>query len=226
MATDWEAIRINTEKSEKLIRGLPTNKLERIHQFISLFLKLRAAEKLKSTYIKGCQKALEYNEDNKIYCDFKLDGTVTGRMSCAGYKAGKGKKKGVSFHTLPRQDDEINIRKLYVAPKGWCFITADFSMQELRALSVIANEGTMQEAFNKGLDLHAFSGSLVFNKPMDKVKPEERQASKETSFLIVYGGTPATLSGKINKSVPQAKKIMDAWYRAYPGIKEYQDYPV
>src|SRR5688572_15553661 len=104
---------------------------------------------------------------------------------------------GVSFHTLPRET-EFNIRGMFIAPPGFDFITTDKKSMELRILAHVANEKNMIKAFNDGIDLHRYSASMVFDKPEDKVSKEERQISKEVSFLIVYGGQENTLARKRN----------------------------
>ena len=43
-------------------------------------------------------------------------------------------------------------------------------------------------------------------------------------FLIVYGGTDATLANKLNKTVVEAKGIMDSWYGVYPAVPKFMDF--
>jgi len=182
-------------------------------------LDLRKSEKLTKTYIEGTKKAIEYNGKNRVYCDFRFDGTATGRLSCAAYNAQQA--MGVSFHTLPRET-ENNIRSLFSAPKGWAFIAADYAAMELRVLSHIAKEGNMQLAFNQGADLHTYTAKLLFNK--QEISKEERQIAKAVSFLIVYGGGAFNLSETMNIPMARAEKIIKDYENVYPGIFAYMEH--
>jgi DNA polymerase-1 len=205
--------------SKSVIAEKSTDNLINARRFVKGLLDLRKSEKLVKTYIKGTKKALEYNERNKVYVDFRFDGTATGRLSCATYSAKKA--MGVSFHTLPRET-ENNIRSLFTGPEGWKFIAADYSAMELRVLAHIAKEGNMQKAFNEGADLHTYTAKLLFNK--SEISKEERQIAKAVSFLIVYGGGAFNLSETMNISMKRAEKVIADYKNVYPGIFSYMDH--
>lgn len=196
--------------------------LLRTKEFIEKFLELRGLEKLYNTYIKTVSDALKYNKSNKIYVDYRLDGTATGRLSNAGYVAEEA--MGVSFHTLPRESAAVNIRSYVVAPEGYDFITADMKAMELRILAHLSREKNMVKAFNNKIDLHKYSASMTFGKPLDKVTDEERQIAKEVSFLVVYGGSDYTLARK--RGIPQkrASDIINGWMAAFPGVPSYMEH--
>jgi DNA polymerase-1 len=130
---------------------------------------------------------------------------------------------GISFHTLPRET-KFNIREYVVAPKGYKFITADMKSMELRVLAHLAKEKNMAKAFNDRIDLHTYSASMTFGKPMAKVTKEERQIAKEVSFLTVYGGTEKTLAMKRGISFKKAKGIIDGWMATFPGVPRYMEH--
>lgn len=216
-------MRKNKEQQEKeiarsVIGGKSTEDLLEIREWMDKFLKWRSYSKLHKTYVTGLYNALEYNGTDKVYCDYRLDGTVTGRLSCGMYSAEK--PMGVSFHTLPRDTDN-NIRNLFIAPDNKAFITIDYAGMELRVLAHVANDERMLEAFREGADLHTYSASLLFNKPQEKIKKEERQIAKAASFLIVYGGTAYTLANKHRLPLKRAETIIDTYMEVFPGISEY-----
>ena len=143
--------------SKSVVASKTTQQLQDSKKFLKGLLDLRKSEKLAKTYIQGTKKAIAYNDKNKVFVDFRFDGTTTGRLSCAAYNAKKA--MGVSFHTLPRST-ETNIRSIFTAPKGEAFITVDYAAMELRVLSHIAKDGNMQKAFNQGADLHTYTGGV------------------------------------------------------------------
>jgi len=199
------------EKSKEELLSLKT--------FLDGLLDLRKSEKLSKTYIDGTTKAITYNGSNKVYVDYRFDGTATGRLSCASYNAQEA--MGVSFHTLPRSRT-TNIRSIFTAPEGWCFLAADYAAMELRVLSHVAKEGRMQIAFNEGQDLHTYTARLLFNK--EDITKDQRQIAKTVSFLIVYGGGPFNLAETMGISLRRAEKIIGNYQKVYPGIFEYMEF--
>jgi len=205
--------------SKSVIASKTKKELMESKKFLDGLLELRKSEKLTKTYIEGTKNAIAYNELEKIFVDFRFDGTATGRLSCAAYNAQKA--MGVSFHTLPRETTN-NIRSLFKAPDDWAFIAADYSAMELRVLSHIAKEGSMQLAFNKGADLHSYTAKLLFNK--EDITKEERQIAKTVSFLIVYGGGAFNLSETMGIPMSKAEKIIKDYENVYPGIFSYMEF--
>jgi len=205
--------------SKSVVADKTKEELVEAKKFLKGLLDLRKSEKLTKTYIEGTKNAIAYNEKNKVFVDFRFDGTATGRLSCAAYTAQKS--MGVSFHTLPRETKN-NIRSLFKAPGDWAFIAADYAAMELRVLSHIAKEGNMQTAFNQGADLHTYTAKLLFNK--DRITKQERQIAKTVSFLIVYGGGAFNLSETVGIPIKRAEKIIKDYENVYPGIFEYMEF--
>jgi DNA polymerase-1 len=205
--------------SKSVTASKTTEELKDAKVFIKGLLDLRKSQKLEKTYIKGTQKALEYTGNGKVYVDYRLDGTATGRLSCAAYNAKK--PMGVSFHTLPREKKN-NIRSMFIAPKDHAFITVDYAAMELRVLAHVAKEGNMQTAFNSGQDLHTYTARLLFNK--EDITKEERQIAKTVSFLIVYGGGPFNLAETMSIPMSKAEHIIDTYKDVYPGVFEYMEF--
>lgn len=198
-----------------------TPALKETKKWLEGLLKLRKSEKLYKTYITGIKNAINYNNDPKIYVDYRLDGTVTGRLSNAAYTAKKA--MGVSFHTLPR-DTTDNIRSIVVAPLHHAFITSDYSAMELRVLAHISKDAEMQKAFWSGEDLHKYTASLLFNKDTSKITPSERQIAKTVSFLIVYGGGAYNLANTVNISMKRAENIINKYMEVFPSIFTYMEF--
>jgi len=223
MVNRFEKLEQDKKISQSVIRALPDDKLVGARDFIKRLLEFRKSKKLYDTYITGVKNAMKYNETNRIYVEYRIDGTVTGRLSNAGLDGNEGNKMGISFHTLPRET-QFNIRDYVIAPPGHKFITADMKSMELRILAHLAKEKNMARAFNERMDLHTYSASLTFAKPMEKVTKEERQIAKAVSFLTVYGGTEKTLAMKQGISFKKAKNIIDGWMAAFPGVPRYMQH--
>ena len=205
--------------SKRVVASKSTEELLDSKKFLKGLLGLRKSEKLAKTYIQGTRKAIEYNGKNKIFVDFRFDGTSTGRLSCASYNAKKA--MGVSFHTLPRTTED-NIRSIFTAPPQQSFIAVDYAAMELRVLAHVAKDGNMQNAFNEGADLHTYTAKLLFNK--QNISKTERQIAKTVSFLIVYGGGPFNLSETMGIPLRRAERIIDNYKNVYPAVFEYMEF--
>lgn len=219
---NWDSIKNNKGISKAVIANKTTSELERCAKFINELLELKKSEKLYTTYIKGTRKAIENNEEDKVYVKLNLDGTTTGRLSCAAWDAKEAGKMGVSFHTLPRSTPKVNIRSFFNAPDGWAFGAADYSQMELRILSHVAKEKTMQKAFLDGVDLHTYTAQLIYDT--EKITKEQRQIAKTVSFLIVYGGGAFNLANEVKISMKKAEGILTRYKRVYPGVFEYMEF--
>ena len=192
--------------------------------FIDKLLEFKSKTKQYRTYVKGVEAALGWNGDGRIYSNYNFTATVTGRLSCSKYSAGRTKdmSKGVSFHTLPRPtSDSVNIRNLMKADKGKAFITADFSTAELRVLAQCSGDDNLIHAFRTGQDLHKYTASLIYDKSVDQITKNERQVAKSVSFLIVYGGGPMKLSQQIGKTVDYCKSIFAAYQSSFPKVFDW-----
>ena len=105
--------RVDLDKtiSEDIISKKSTPHLREVKGWLESLLEMRKAQKLYDTYVKGIRRATEFNESDKVYVDYRMDGTLTGRLSCASYSAEQD--MGVSFHTLPRED-KYNLSLIHI----------------------------------------------------------------------------------------------------------------
>lgn len=223
---------LELEIARSVIKEMPDDKLTRALDFLNKLKEFKRVTKLYDTYIGGVEIALKNTKNGRMYVSYKIDGTVTGRLSNSGENVLEGRpdegKIGVSFHTLPREQGEFNIRDYVIAPEGYKFITIDMKAMELRVLAHVANEKNMIRAFESGIDLHDYTTEMIFGKKKSDVSEKQwkldRQDSKEASFLTVYGGTALTLAGKRGISLERAEKVINNWMETYPGVKTYMDY--
>lgn len=221
---NWKKKQLLEKLAKGHLQGMNTDSLLLAKQFISDLLDFKKLVKLDKTFIQGPMKAAEYNKRDRVFCDFNLDGTVTGRLSCTKCSGEKGADKGVSFHTLAKKDKKlaVNIRSAYVAEKDSLFLAADYSTMELRVLAQIANVQAMKESFIKGEDLHTDTASKIFDIIKSEISKDsfERSAAKLANFLIVYGGQAQNLAESIGIDIKKAQWIINKHSQVYPEIEE------
>lgn len=141
------------------------------HPILSGLLEYRKWAKYKSTYLQPWSAKVD--ENNCIHPNFKLHGTVTGRLSG---------EDGV--HQVPR--DKF-IRGLIGAPPGWSFLEIDGSQIELRVVADISQEPTMLAIYALGGDIHRTTAATVTNKLEEDITGDERKKAKAVNFGFVYG---------------------------------------
>jgi DNA polymerase I-like protein with 3'-5' exonuclease and polymerase domains len=108
-----------------------------------------------------------------------------------------------------------------------CFVDVDWSQIELVIAAAILGEQNMLHCFEKGLDLHAHSASLMYKKPIDEVTKGERQLGKVCNFGLLYGLSAAGLVSHaatygVKLSLNEAETIKSKWLAAYPAINDWQ----
>lgn len=128
----------------------------------------REASKNLSTFIESWRGRLV---EGRIHPSFKIHGTVTGRPSC----------EEPNLQQTPR---DPRIRAIIDAPKGWVLLDVDYSQVELRIAADLANERTLLEAYQKGLDVHTITVQRIFG--IQNPTPEERQKGKAINFGFIY----------------------------------------
>ncbi|MBD5423893.1 MAG: DNA polymerase I [Allobaculum sp.] len=181
------------------------------HPIVDEILEYRKYSKLVSTYIEGLMR---YIKDGHIYTTFNQTVTTTGRLSSSDPNL-----QNISVKT----DEGKQIRKAFVAPEGYCFLSADYSQIELRLLAHMANEQYMIQAFQEDEDIHNRTASIIFDVPENEVTEQERRVAKTVNFAIIYGQTEFGLSQELGISRFQARQFIQAYMANYPNIHRYMN---
>lgn len=161
---------------------------------IDELLKHRELSKLYSTYIVGIKEKV--TPDNKLHATYLIHGTVTGRLSCVA----------PNIQNIPRGTTAADIKKFFIAPKGYVILQLDYAQAELRVMAEMANETSMIEAFRKGHDIHTATACKKYKVDYEivaKILKDEkhkdyttwskrRKQAKTINFGIIYcQGAPA-----------------------------------
>lgn len=200
---------------KKTKTGYSTNadvleKLKNKHPIIPAIMDYRMLTKLKSTYADGLIK--EIREDGRVHTTFQNLVTATGRLSSTE----------PNLQNIPvRTDLGAEIRKMFVPKPGFVLVDADYSQIELRVLAHIADDKTMQEAFQSGSDIHTATASQVFGVPASQVTALQRRHAKAVNFGIVYGISEFSLAEDIGVSRYEAKAYIDSYLNHYANVRRY-----
>lgn len=193
------------------------------HPFFELFLKYKAVVKLLSTYLTPYWDLIR--PDSRIHPEFVI--IRSGRI--AAHKP--------SLLNQAKENElvpEVNIRKLFVAPKGKKFLKIDYSQQELRIVAHNANDETMIRAFENDWDVHLFAANMLTNlnipdeylcenhpkfKEIKGQYDKERTKFKTMNFGLIYGKTPAGFMYDWDCTFQEAFNTVNRFFRFFPSIK-------
>lgn len=182
-------------------------------------------QKMLSSFFNAYEEI--YDEDHRIHTNFKLAGTVTGRLSSGKADLDKisgtrGKIRGVNLQQVPR---DAFVRGLFGAPPGWSFVEADYSQIELRIAAFIAHEEHMLQLYSIGADIHLITAARVAGLPESRITKEVRKKlGKPVNFGFLYGmGWSKFIATAFAKygaifSEPQAKAARKTFFDLYPGL--------
>nr|WP_240390836.1 DNA polymerase [Bacillus sp. Y1] len=196
-------------------------KIKREHPVVPLILEYKEIGKLRSSFTQKLPKEVKY--DGKIHPWHNSWGAATGRFTC----------KDPNTQQIPAKRPEI--RHLFLTTDAdRILVSIDYSQIELRVLAHMANETKLIEAFELGRDIHSTTASLISgkysyedieaNKDVDGSPQQKfRKQAKIVNFGIVYGMGAGKLSDTLEISKQEAQKIIDDYFKGYPGIKRYMD---
>lgn len=129
-------------------------------------------------------------------------------------------------------------RRAFAVPDGYKYVGLDFEAQELRVTADLSSNDTMIGIFKtKDADLHSVTAQsayrkalnrpdLVVNKKLAGKDPfikELREKGKTLNFRILYGASAHSLKKEFRTTEEEAQAMIDGYYDAYPGLREYFD---
>jgi DNA polymerase-1 len=183
------------------------------HPLPQKVLDWRQLSKLKSTYTDALQNSIN-PETGRVHTSFALAHTSTGRLASTD----------PNLQNIPiRTEEGRKIRKAFVAEKGHKLISVDYSQIELRLAAEMADIPALKQAFRDGEDIHAMTASQVFGVPVKGMDPMVRRKAKAINFGIIYGISAFGLAQQLGIPQGEAKAYIEAYFKRYPGIKDYME---
>jgi len=185
-------------------------KMRDMHPIISLIFEYREFQKLLSTYIDVIPKLLD--ENNRLHAQFLQAGTTTGRLASSE----------PNLQNIPNNSElGRNIRKAFIAEKGFKIVSFDYSQVELRIAAFLSKDEKLIGIFKRGEDIHTAVASEVFNVPINEVDKEMRRRAKVINFGIMYGMGVNALRVNLNSTKEEAQKYLEAYFDKFSGLAKY-----
>ena len=83
----------------------------------------------------------------------------------------------------------------------------------------MAGEQRLIRVFEGGGDIHRRNAANIFRKKEEEVTGDERELAKRIVHASNYGVGPITFSRNAGVPVPEAKRLLNAYFSEYPAIK-------
>jgi DNA polymerase I-like protein with 3'-5' exonuclease and polymerase domains len=207
------------------VNGKKMFKYRRQHTLIDKYVKYKEKMKLATSYGKEFFKFV--SSDGKIHTSFNqiLD---TGRVA----------SKKPNMQQIPADN---KFRNCFLAPRGWCFVSSDYSSQELNVIAFGSKDPVWIDALEQGQDLHSVCADLVYGqewidtaeddcnymKNKSKCKcPKHgklRTNVKTINFGLAYGMGPHKLADTLDISIKEAEILINKYFEAFPSIGGFLD---
>ena len=193
------------------------------HAAINALVQNRSYTKLNGTYALGM--LMHIRADGRIHPSILIDGTRTGRFSCAD----------PNLQNIPRAEGTVDAafaRNCFIARPGWRLVELDYSQIEVRVAALLSGDPVMIADLCAGIDIHmnnatlscqaAFGISPAVWATMSKdARKPYRTKIKTATFAKLYGktaralahewGVPVSEVDKINAVIWGRYKVLNAW---------------
>ncbi|MFH0852236.1 MAG: DNA polymerase [bacterium] len=187
-------------------------KLKGKHKIIDEILEHRELAKLKSTYIDALPGLI--GKDGRLHTQYDQLGTATGRLS----------SKNPNLQNIPVKTELGNeIRKAFVAEKGFLLLAADYSQLELRIVASLAEDKKMIDILKKGEDIHLATAAEVFEVSLKDVTPKMRKSAKALNFGVIYGMSMHGFAQAAGIDFEKAKAFIKKYFEEFEGVARYVD---
>ncbi len=181
------------------------------HPVVSLILKYRELQKLKTTYIEPLPLLVD-QKTHRIHTTYNQTGATTGRLS----------SQDPNLQNIPiRTELGQEFRKVFVAGPGMKLVSCDYSQLELRIAAHISGDEAMSDAFKRGEDIHTRTAARVFGLDPAAVSKDMRRQAKTLNFGVLYGMGVMGFQRAAGVSRDEAREFIDSYMREFAGLSRF-----
>ncbi len=184
--------------------GNPSTNFETISTLSTSDLRLRTLVEFKdvkslySTFVEGM---LERVENGRIYPNFNVSGTSTGRISHSNPNMGNLPKTGV-------------IRNFFIPSPGMCFIGADYSQLEVVIEANLTEDPSLLKIILEGKSKHDITAEGL---------GIDRNAAKTLNFALQYGAGVGKVAEILSCTKEEASDIYERYWELYSGVSALKE---
>lgn len=187
--------------------------LAEIYDLPKLIIEHRHLIKLKTTYTDKLPLMVN-GETKRVHTSYQQAVTSTGRLSSSE----------PNLQNIPiRTNIGREIRKTFVAEKGYKILAADYSQVELRIMAHLSKDPNLLDAFQQDLDVHCATAAETLGIKPAEVSAKQRRQAKTVNFGLIYGIGAFSLAKKLGIPRGKAQEYIDIYFTRYPGVKRYME---
>ena len=208
-------------------------------EFLKLYFDYQEHAKVVSSFGQGHLDAINPNT-GRLHTTFKQLGASSGRLSCGSNQPNTDLAK---LKHLPAKNCKyMNIQQLpaddatrgaFVAPKGYSFVSADFSAEESRLGADIYQDKEFLKEFTEGSgDTHSMFAWIVYRKECEecgcksvadvkKLAPKWRKKVKGYEFGWMFGAAAPTLAQTAGSTVEEAQEVINKLEKGFSGVSSF-----
>jgi len=186
------------------------------HPFCREAVSWRQYRKARATYFES---NLALQLDGVLHGDFIQIGTYTGRFSSHRPNLQNAPTEGTTH------DSRVGvvvvykgIKRMFISRPGYRNYHFDYKQIELVMLAHFANDPRITATILSGRDIHSEVAAAMFGT----VTELNRVQAKVVTFGTLYGMGRQTFAWKLKTTLDKVDQIMNVYYDAFPGVREFQ----
>jgi DNA polymerase-1 len=148
----------------------------------------------------------------RVHAELDAQGTATGRYTC----------REPHLQALPAA-----LLEVFIAPRGFQLLEADFSQIELRVLASCSQDPKLLAAYRdprREVDLHRRTAAAVLRRREHEVTEAQRnRIGKQVNFAVIYGQTEYGLAEALDIPLERAGELMCRFFAEFPGVRRWID---
>lgn len=166
-------------------------------------------------------------DDGRIRSVYNPAGTETGRFASSETFL----VRSTNLNNLPKREvtePMFDVRACLVPDEGCVFVEADLSGAEVWPTAAASGDIELLNVLRSGIDIHKWTGSQIFKKPMEAITPQERHLAKVARHALNYGMQWKTFMENVNFvadrtgvaiNAAQAKQIYAGYHALHPKLE-------
>ena len=188
--------------------SLDANGRMAIDQFTQTLDDFKSLDTQRSRYLEGL--VLKRFPNGRIYTEFKIHGTESGRLSSAN----------PNLQNITRTKEGLpNIRSCFLPDPGCVFISADLSQAELRTIAVLSGDTNLQSIYlDTQRSLHREVAAAFYGEDYTY---EQYVRSKNINFGVAYWQSAFSFAQMYHMPQKEAQEYIDYWWARFPKVWEW-----
>ncbi len=165
-------------------------------------------DKQRGTYLEGL--VLKRMKDGRIYTEFKIHGTESGRLSSAN----------PNMQNVTRPKEGLpNIRRVFTPDPGCVFVSGDLSQAELRTIAYLSGDANLQAIYtDTNRSLHKEVAAQFYGEGYSY---EQYVRAKNINFGVAYWQSAFGFAQLYKMPQSEAQKFIDFWWERFPQVWEW-----